>query len=83
MNLSSLKRGIFMDETVAWKVFLPQTVVAGKEMSGGLRSAALHSGPSLRLLRHLLSQITCIRRAPPPSRVRGWTRLREGISLPN
>ena len=40
-----------MDETVAWKVFLPQTVVAGKEMSGGLRSAALHSGPSHCLLR--------------------------------
>ena len=25
---------------------------------------------------------TCIQRAPPPARVRGWTRLREGISLP-
>ena len=44
----------------------------------GPRSA--HSGPSQRLRRHLapeasfLRRITCIRRAPPHSRARGWAR---------
>ena len=36
-----------------------------------VRSA--HSGPSQRFLRGLPT--TCLRRAPPPARVRGWTRL--------
>ena len=34
------------------------------------------SGPSHRHLRHRCA-ITCSRRAPPPARVRGWTRLSE------
>ena len=44
----------------------------------GPRSA--HSGPSQRLRRHsaseasFLRQTTCSRRAPPPSRARGWAR---------
>ena len=44
-------------------------------VSGGLHSASLHSGPSHNLLRHCYA-ITCILRAPPPIRVRGWTRPR-------
>ena len=32
-----------------------------------------HSGPSQRILRGLTT--TCLRRAPPATRVRGWTRL--------
>ena len=36
----------------------------------------VRSGPSHRHLRHRFA-ITCCRRAPPPSRVRGWTRLSE------
>ena len=38
----------------------------------------LHSGPSHRLLRHRFA-ITCIRRAPPSARVRGWTRPPEPV----
>ena len=38
---------------------------------------ALHSGPSHCPARHCFA-ITASQRAPPPTRVRGWTRLREG-----
>ena len=42
-----------------------------------VRSA--HSGPSQRFLRGLPT--TCLRRAPPPARVRGWTRLHNHLPL--
>ena len=40
-----------------------------------------HSGPSQRFLRGLTT--TCLRRAPPASRVRGWTRLRNHYHPPS
>ncbi len=45
-----------------------QTASSGRD---SIRCA--HSGPSQRLLRPRCAR-TCIRRAPPPARVRGWTR---------
>ena len=40
-----------------------------------------HSGPSHCHLRHRCA-ITCCQRAPPATRVRGWTRLRITTILP-
>ena len=55
--------------------------LAAEQPSEELHSAAfgvLHSGPSHRHLRHRYA-ITCCRRAPPPTRVRGWTRPPEAV----
>ena len=40
-----------------------------------------HSGPSQRFLRGLAT--TCLRRAPPPAHVRGWTCLRNHYYPPS
>ena len=40
-----------------------------------------HSGPSQRILRGLTT--TCLRRAPPPAHVRGWTGLRNHCYPPS
>ena len=53
---------------------MPRRRYAGREarhLRDSVRCA--HSGPSHRHLRHRCA-ITCCRRAPPPARVRGWTR---------
>ena len=50
------------------RTFCRQTASSGRD---SIRCA--HSGPSQRLLRPRYAG-TCIRRAPPPARVRGWTR---------
>ena len=41
-----------------------------------------HSGPSHCYLRHRCA-ITCYQRAPPATRVRGWTRLRNHCYHPS
>ena len=50
------------------RTFCRQAASSGRD---SVRCA--HSGPSQRLLRPRYAR-TCIRRAPPPARVRGWTR---------
>jgi hypothetical protein len=54
----------------------------GRYPPGGLRSASLHSGPSHNLLRPACRGTRILRAPRPCPCVRGWTRLREGISLP-
>ena len=60
-----------------WPIFVPSSVlnVGGREYpSGGLRFA-----PAPPIVYYVPAMAgTCIQRAPPPTRVRGWTRLRKG-----
>ncbi|MBO4476379.1 MAG: hypothetical protein J5737_06635 [Bacteroidales bacterium] len=62
------------DSKVSWPLFLRGVV-------WGVRGTPLRSGPSQRLLRPRGAG-TCIRRAPPPILVRGWTSPRTPHTTP-